>query len=234
MRNLSTSDLLGLWEAGAGLHLLDRGLLALNTAMPEVSAEALADWPLGHRNKALLDLHSSIFGQALAGWTACEHCREKMEFELSCRELADAHKIHAEHTVRFQGQSFRVPTSRDLAEAARHPDAETAALTLVERCRTGGETSRDWNQDNLEELENALAAADPLAEIRIALRCPDCGHESEETIEIISFLWAEIEAQAKRLFWEIHALARAYGWAESEILSLSPARRALYVEMVQA
>src|SRR5258708_7922640 len=236
MRTLSSSDLLGLWERGADLHVLDRGLLALSAAMPEVSAADLADRPLGHRNKPLLDLHCSVFGPALEGWTACANCGEKMEFELNGQDLADAHAraIHAEQTVRFKGQSFRLPTSRDLAEAARHPDAETAALTVVERCRTGGKTTADWDAEDLEGLGNALAAADPLAEIRIALCCPGCGKKSEETIEIISFLWAEIEARAKRLFWEVHALARAYGWAESEILSLSPARRALYVGMVQA
>jgi hypothetical protein len=215
MRTLSSSDLLGLWERGGNLHVLDRGLLALSAAMPEASAAGLADWPLGQRNKALLDLHCSVFGPALEGWTACANCGEKMEFKLIGQDLADAHDhaIHAEQIVLFKGQSFRLPTSRDLAEGARHPDAETAARAVVERCRTGEKTTADWNAEDLEGLGNALAAADPLAEMRIALCCPGCGRESEETIEMISFLWAEIEARAKRLFWEVHALARAYGWA---------------------
>ena len=47
-------------------------------------------------------------------------------------------------------------------------------------------------------------------------------------------LWAELEAVARRLAMEVHTLASAYGWSESEILSLSDARRRLYLEMVSA
>ena len=79
-----------------------------------------------------------------------------------------------------------------------------------------------------------MAVADPLAEIRLALCCPSCGDESTETIEIVSFLWGEIEARGKRLLTEVHAIAAAYGWTEAEALALSPARRAFYLEMVQA
>lgn len=234
MRALSSSDLLGLWERGADLHTLDRALLALSAALPDISPAALADWPLGHRNKALLDLHGSLFGPILEGWTACVNCQEKMEFALNCQDLTEVHADHTGQTVGFEGQSFRLPTSRDLAQSALQPDAESAALTIVERCRTAEETPRNWNAGDLKRLGDALAAADPLAEIRIALLCPGCSNQYEETIEVAGFLWAQIEARAKRLFWEVHALARAYGWAEREILSLSPERRALYVEMVQA
>ncbi len=86
----------------------------------------------------------------------------------------------------------------------------------------------------MHELGERMASADPMAETRLTLRCPECGEEWEETFDIVSFFWAEIEAQAKRLLFEIHTLALAYGWTESEILSLSEPRRALYLEMVRA
>ncbi|HUD55174.1 MAG TPA: hypothetical protein VMR02_08095 [Terracidiphilus sp.] len=44
----------------------------------------------------------------------------------------------------------------------------------------------------------------------------------------------QIEARARRLLYEVHTLAAAYGWSEREILSLSAPRRALYLEMVRA
>jgi hypothetical protein len=37
---------------------------------------------------------------------------------------------------------------------------------------------------------------------------------------------------ARSLLAEVHSLARAYGWTESEILALSPQRRSTYLEMV--
>ena len=53
-------------------------------------------------------------------------------------------------------------------------------------------------------------------------------------LDIGSFVWAEIESRARRLLWEVHTLASAYGWSEAETLSLSAARRASYMRMVQA
>jgi hypothetical protein len=47
-----------------------------------------------------------------------------------------------------------------------------------------------------------------------------------------SFFWSELGAWARRLLHEIHSLARAYGWSESEILTLSPARRQAYLELI--
>jgi hypothetical protein len=109
-----------------------------------------------------------------------------------------------------------------------------AAVELLELCRINNEASSHWSEEEIERIGEELAEADPLAEIQIALGCPTCANQYTEAIEIASFLWAEIEACAKRLLWEVHALATAYGWTEPDVLALSPARRALYLEMVQA
>lgn len=236
MRALSTSDLLEVWEHGAGLHPLDRGLVTLSAAFPEVPSASLADWTLGRRNQALMELHCSLFGSDLDGWMACARCGEKMEFKINARALIgnSLHGINREQTVFFKGQSFRLPSSRDLAAAAEQKDAEAAALCLMERCRTNADGPVQWTGEDLEQLGEKMAAADPQAEIRLALRCPSCGNQSTETIEIMSFLWAEIQVRVKQLLWEVHEIASAYGWTESQVLSLSPARRALYLEMVHA
>jgi hypothetical protein len=47
-----------------------------------------------------------------------------------------------------------------------------------------------------------------------------------------AYFWSEIQMGARRLLQEVHALASAYGWRESEILMLSAARRRAYLEMV--
>src|SRR5258708_1899985 len=90
MRALSSSDLLDVWEHRAGLHPLDRGLVALSAAFPEVPSSSLADWTLGRRNQALIELHCSLFGSALEGWTACARCGEKMEFDINSGALINA------------------------------------------------------------------------------------------------------------------------------------------------
>ena len=235
MRELAGPDLLDLWEQGSDLHSLDRALLALQAALPGASRSSLADWPMGRRNRALMDLHRLHFGPALQGWASCACCGEKMEFGIDLSTLAGgtpAGKTGAE-TITFKGRRYHLPTSRDLAESLQRPDLETAALELVERCRMDGADTASWSQEDLEAIGERMAEADPLSEIRIALDCPQCGNPSQETLEMSRFLWSEIEAHARRSVQEVHELAAAYGWPESAILALSPARRALYLEQVR-
>jgi hypothetical protein len=131
------------------------------------------------------------------------------------------------------GRSFRLLTTRDLANAAQEADLRLATIRLVESCCLEPGESPDWSAEELDQIGQSLAMADPLAEIRLALRCPACENEWEENLDMVSFLWSEIEARARRLLFEVDALASAYGWTEKEILSLSERRRGLYLSMVQ-
>jgi hypothetical protein len=235
MWTFSSFDILEMWERGRRLHPLDRGLLALRVALPS-SSKDLADWPLGRRNRALFDLHCMSFGSRLQGWASCTSCGEKVEVDLDANVLmtaeADEHESH--ETFQVGVECFRVPTSRDLAEVMATSDATTAAIRLFERCRVGRPESLTSADAMLEEVEEKMASADPMAEIRLSLRCPTCAREWHETLDIARFVWAEIEARARRLLWEVHHLASAYGWTEAETLSLPAARRAIYLEMVHA
>jgi hypothetical protein len=237
MRALNDSDFLNLWETGFRRHPLDRALLTLGAALPETPYESLADWPLGRRNKALAELRCSCFGHGLRAWIACTHCAEKLEFEMDGRVLAGEGLEGgrgSEEPIFVNGRAFRLPTSRDLALTAGESNPVVAAIRLVDSCRVEAGESSGWTEEELDEIGERMAFADPLAETRLTLNCPKCGNEWEETIDIASFLWEEIEARVRRLLFAIHTLASAYGWAEAEILSLSENRRALYLEMVQS
>jgi hypothetical protein len=237
MRALSSSDCLNLWESGTGLHPLDQGLLALSAALPGTPPDTLADWPLGRRNMALAKLRCSSFGPRFLGWTACCRCGEKLEVEIDGQLLAGGatdRVQNSEEPIVVNGRSFRLLTTRDLAKAVQETDVDRASIRLVESCHLKTGESPDWSPEDLEQIGQMLAMADPLAETRLALRCPACENEWEENLDIVSFLWREIEALARRLLWEIHALASAYGWTEADILSLSEHRRALYLEMAQS
>jgi hypothetical protein len=237
VRTFSSSDCLNLWESGADLHPLDQGLLALSAALPDIPGETLADWPLGKRNVALAQLRCAAFGPRLLGWTTCRGCGEKLEVEADARLLADGVTTDqgraSEEPIVVNGRSFRLLTTRDLAKAAQESDVRLASIRLAESCLLETGEFPDWSVEELDQIGQKLAIADPLAEPRLALRCPECQYEWEETLDIVSFVWREIEAQAKKLVFEIHALASAYGWTEREILSLSESRRALYLAMVQ-
>ncbi len=234
MRSVCNSDLLDLWEKGSTAHPLDQGLLALSVVFPETSLEELADWSLGRRNKSLFELYRDSFGPVLHGWTACTPCGEKLEFEVSVRTLTahDARDERSADAVFANEQFFRLPTSRDLAQVIHEGNSRLAAIRLLERCRIGEGDNSIWPDQVVEEVGEKMALADPLAETPLLLRCPACGHEWRGTLDIARFIWAEIEARVRRLVWEIHTFASAYGWTETDVLSLSSARRALYLEMV--
>jgi len=239
MRALTHADFLSLWEKGRGLHPLDQGLLAIHAAFPE-ARETVADWPLGQRNRALAELHCSYFGHALEGWTSCPQCGEKLEFNMDGRALAEQPQSQHAEPIVIHGQSFRLPTSRDLARAALErgaaADPDAAAVRLLRACRVDGgdDAGQTWSEEELEEAGEKMAAADPLAEIVLNFQCPVCEAACHESLDLPTFLWAELEALARRLVMDVHALASAYGWSEREILALSDTRRRLYLEMVSA
>ncbi len=233
MQAFTSSDILELWDRGAGLHPLDRSLLALSSTLAAV-AEDCADWPLGRRNRTLFELHASCFGSRLKGWSSCPQCAEKIEFDVDNGLLMTASELNCSRTsIMIRGEHFRLPTSRDVA-AVLYADPDTAAIRLLEHCRISDGSGGEWNEDDVHDAGEILSAADPLAETKLALDCPSCGQQWNDVLDIGSFVWAEIESRARRLLWEVHTLAAAYGWSEGEILALSSPRRASYIRMVQA
>jgi len=234
MRELAERELLDIWERGSDLHPVDRGLLALRTAFPATSYDTLARWPLGARNRALAELFGSWFGPGLEAWAACDACGEQLEFEMDTRVLIaqDAAPATAESAVAATvgSHSFRLPSSRDVALAAREPTAELAAASLLRICWMGSGEAPAFSDQEIEEAGEQLALADPLAELGVRLACPGCGCEWDDTLDLALFVWAEVESRAKRILLDVVQLARAYGWAEGEILALSERRRRFYLD----
>jgi len=230
MRALGEAECLSLWERGARLRPLNRALLAIEAAFPEPDSPP-ADWPLGKRNRALAELHCACFGPELQGWTACRFCAEKLEFSLRADAIAETEILPA--PVTWRGKSYRLPTSRDLAEIAAEPDPNQAASRLAARCLLD-DTAGTWTETELDSLGASMSAADPLAEILLHFDCPECGAPFDESLDLAAFFWAELATPARRLLSDVHTLASAYGWTETEILALPPIRRAAYIAMVQA
>lgn len=216
---------------------MDRALLALAAAFPGTAYDSLADWPIGRRNQALTRLRCRCFGPSLRGWTACAACGEKLEFELDGRVLAGGEadwESSRLESVAVNGLTFRVPTSRDLARAVDAADPAAGAVRILEACVVGPDRPESWSEADVSAIGDQLALADPLAEMNLALRCPGCGRDWQETLDVVSFFWMEVESRARRILAAVHTLASAYGWSESEILSLSDGRRSAYLEMAQS
>jgi hypothetical protein len=167
-----------------------------------------------------------MFGPELTGITDCPECGEKVELNFNCSDIHPEPETEApaELAVQSNGREvrFRLPTSADVL-------AVNSSEQLLERCLVDG--ASPLTTDFLPAIVAKMSSSDPLADIHLALNCPNCAHQWEALFDIVAFLWREITAAARRLLREIHTLASAYGWTEPEVLSLSPARRRFYLEM---
>jgi hypothetical protein len=243
MTGLSPDGLLRLWEAGATQHPLDRALTILAAWEPGQTRRELAQLPGGQRDARLLAVYERAFGRRIAGQGRCPACEGRVEFNLDTRDLLAASSDgvgDAPLQVVSEGfmVQYRLPDSLDLAAIVGLSDVTEARLRLFERCivraiRDGAEMAvNQLSEGVLTMVAEEMAAHDPLAEVGLALTCPACGHEWQLVFDIASFLWLKIEIQARRLLREVDALARAYGWGETEILALSAVRRRAYLDMV--
>jgi len=242
MRIPSNSDLIAIWERGAGEHPVDRALALLSACSPSESREELARLNIGTRDARLFEIYERLFGPALHAFAYCPACNEPLEYTLSTHELTASTSSPTDPpplTLNDGSISLRLrlPDSLDLRAVSTCTEPELAAKMLAVRCIV--EANLDGQlvpPDDLpphitEIISSTLAAADPGAEMLIDLNCTACSHAWQVTLDIECFLWSKISATAKRLLRDVHALASAYGWREPDILALSAVRRQTYLEM---
>ena len=242
MRSLSALDLLDVWEHGQGSSPLERAISLLVSCSPEISWDTFARMPIGERDGQLLTLREQVFGQDMAAIARCPSCGELVETTLRSSEIripgiVDLLSVpplqFEDYTVRF-----RLPDSRDLMAIADVTDARQARNLLLERCIEGTTRGQDAFPSAelpgpvLDAVFQGMEAADPQANTSLALTCPSCEMQWQENLDILDFFWNEIEDWAGRTLEEVHLLALAYGWSEPEILSMSAARRQIYLEKV--
>jgi len=230
-----------MWEAGGNQQPIDRALTLLSAAYPESAREQLAALSVSRRDSQLLELRRRTFGDTLNAFSECPQCAGPLEISLPAGAIKtmdvdrpDVQEIESHGiTVRF-----RLPNSIDLAEAISAGEIDRAKEALLRRClieARRGETMIEPNElppEVSEEINRLMGASEPTAEVLLNLQCPTCSYSWDAVFDIAAFFWIEISAHSRRLFREIDALARTYGWSEAEILGLSPTRRHAYLELI--
>lgn len=232
-------ELLRVWERERHSPPVQRALALLAAACPQASPEELAALSVGRRDALLLTLREQIFGPRLQCVVACASCAGELQFAFDVADIRVGPAAEIPLNLESDGYtlSFRLPCSQDLAAVAGEPGA---LLLLIGRCLLVAERSaqavraEDLPPDVVSALAGEMARADPQADVRFSLSCPDCGASWGARFDIGSHLWDEIEAWAYRALGEVHTLAAAYHWREADILALSPWRRKYYLELVQA
>lgn len=225
---MNDAVLLDLWEAGSRCQGLDRALLMLWGSGAAMPGEVLAELPIGQRDARLLRERARQFGSPVDATADCPACGERMAFALDLDALAaKAPAASPDTRVQCSSGRYRLPASRDLAYALAQPQPR---LALALQCRLEGNAPLD--DAALDELDVACAAADPAAQIDIALACEACGHGFTALFDAGDSLWTDLSRKARRTLDEVHLLATAYGWSEAAVLAVPPVRRQQYLRRV--
>ena len=243
MRNLLAQELLEVWERGVAQAPAVRALSLLAAACPELTFDQIATLSIGQRDACLLALREELFGPELQSVVNCPGCNERLELSLSTTELRSGSEPElqaGEVSLSVGGYSLRLrpPNSRDVLLAGSLVDPAGRRDQLLKCCLLSAESNGvpvevdHLSPEVAEAVGQELAEADPLADIRMKMLCPSCGHAWRAAFDIVEFLWAEVEAWAGRILNDVHTLASAYGWCERDILALSPTRRQFYLDMV--
>ena len=210
------AGLLDLWERASSLGPIERALALAEAGGGD--AQALLDQPYGRTGLHILDLRTSLFGPALEATATCPCCDARVEFTV------DAGWLRSHDARSIPDIDHRPPTAADLLAASRSIDP---CGELRRRCLG----TDDLPAAHVALLDDALAAADPLAEVLVDLNCPDCGTIFVSDLDLAAFAWAEVDARARHLLHEVDVLARVYGWSEPEVLDLTESRRGAYLRM---
>lgn len=247
MRALSSLELLQAWEQGLGLSGVDRALILLGAAGGDSPEEDPAQYSVGERDARLLTLREWTFGAELSAVTHCPKCADALELNFRVDDL------RAGGTARTPASAsapltledgdycmkFRLPNSHDLRALQSVSDvagkAEEQILQrclLVATCRGKSIGVEQLPETAVAAVSERMTEADPQADVEVAVECFQCHHQWDEHFDIDSFFWTEIHAWASRMLNEVHQLASAYGWSETEILGLSSLRRNLYLNLI--
>jgi hypothetical protein len=240
---VSGRDLLEIWERCGAEAPVERSLSILELGYPGMARAEIETLDIRARDRLLLDLRAATMGAEIEGRLQCPHCGEWLEFTLAAdmlgrilgKELCPL--VHASSCGAYQIH-LRPIDSRELARAAGARDLAAARRALFERSvdvrdRDGRSVPAETLPAELQaEAMGLLEALQAECEILLDFDCAACGAKHSHVFDAGAFFWLEISQTARHLLDDVHQLAWAYGWPESEILAMSSRRRQAYLDRV--
>jgi hypothetical protein len=231
------ASLLAAWEAGTDVAPVARGAAVLDVLAPGISSAM--DIPLPRLAGLAARCHAQVFGADVEGVLECGACGVLLDVPVRlCDLVPSAVPPHdrdgAPHTI--AGITVRSPTTRDLAAVSREFGSDGRGALLA-RCITAGGRPVDiaaLRPDDVDEIDELLEsiAGDALPMIRTS--CPGCAADVSSTVDAAGILWERVDELAPHLLADVARLAAAFGWRESDVLALSPVRRAAYLQLASS
>lgn len=240
MQAVSGERLLVALDRAHGQHYLQCALTALALGMADVDLGDVEELPLFERDRLLLEMRALSFGPTLEATALCPACGATLEFTTSTaaviRDLESQREQRSfEWTEDGTQLCLRAATTRDLFRSLDAGSIDAAEDAVLMGCLRVGEKPADetalrrWPSVRA-HFERMHAAT--LVSFRLA--CSQCGDQFTLDFDVPRFVWLEIRHAARRLLSDVHVLASHYGWNEREIVTMSPQRRAAYLEMLSA
>jgi hypothetical protein len=129
-------------------------------------------------------------------------------------------------SLRTEPIRFRLPSACDVAAltAAKRPQQQLTRLCIE---------PETLPTRTLRRVLGAMAALAPTLSGDLKGKCPECGSSTSVYFDVRRFVLAELRSYSRRVYEDVHLLARNYQWSEESILTLPRNRRILYAEMLQ-
>ncbi len=242
MKALSAIELLSIWELGLSQSAPQRALLLLRAAFPDKDPDQLAQLSIGQRDSQLLALRESTLGSQIVSLVDCPNCDNSLELNFTVSDIRQSFLSEQVSSLELETEAykieFRLPNSLDLLAVNHLSEMSEVTQELLKYCIISAQykgQSIPFEQippQVNQALQEQMEQADPQAEIKLVLNCPDCGHQWQAIFDILTFFWQELTAWVQRILREVHQLASTYGWREADILAMSPQRRQLYLDMI--
>lgn len=235
MTGLGTpAQLLDAWDEAAAVPSAARGAVLIVHGRRH-SLDAVLDLPLGEASVLAARLYAKEFGDEVEALLPCEGCGELLEVGLSVSLLYEPGEPSTggaeRRVVTAAGElTVRPPTTRDLLAVGGRPGPGPALLARCVSDASGTPVDpAALDADTLELLDSLAEELAGAAGGVVRTSCPCCSAEARASVDMGGLLWDRVSAAAPELLAEVAALASAFGWRESDVLALSPARRRAYL-----
>ena len=125
---------------------------------------------------------------------------------------------------------LRLPTGGDLERWAAC--APSRAEIIAELLEDGTVIDTAADPTELDLIEAALSAADPLVDLELDGECPDCGRPFRVPFDLEAEALRVLEGEQRAVLDSVDRIARVYHWSEAEILALPRWRRRAYLDRI--
>jgi hypothetical protein len=231
LRPLAGADELA--AAAGTIALLDRLLVAVSEACARPGDAARL--PVCDRDRALTELHRTLFDDEVDADATCPRCGDAFELRFSLTTLIAGQVVERPAEVegpdafghfRLGELCFRLPASSDVAAVAALP-ADRQRLALLAACVVEGDPA-----GREDEVEAAMAALGPALDVDVETQCPHCQADAPVRFEIGAYLLKCLANERRFVLREVHRIARAYGWSFGEIMALPRSERQEFVRFI--